>query len=90
MLVMCSMFIRAALLTPRPLNPFAGARPPCPAHLLTPTDPTYRPSNPELLAKSYSRGAAFRFALPQPQYLNFSGPGGEEARQGEWAGRPGL
>ncbi|GAB4814951.1 hypothetical protein N2152v2_001997 [Parachlorella kessleri] len=43
-------------------------------------DPTYRPRNAQLLHRQYSPGSPFRFALPQPEFLDFSGPGGEPMR----------
>jgi hypothetical protein len=46
-------------------------------------DPTYRPQTVELPGKRYTSGAPFKFALPQPEFLNFSGPGGEPMKRGE-------
>ena len=46
-------------------------------------DPTWRPRRSELLPKSFSTGSKkkFRFAVPAPQYMDFSGPGGEPVRK---------
>ncbi|KAI7838879.1 hypothetical protein COHA_007345 [Chlorella ohadii] len=46
-------------------------------------DATFRQPNLANLEKRYSPGAAFRFALPNPQFLDgsFKGPGGEPVRQ---------
>lgn len=45
-------------------------------------DPTYRPPTQQLLELRYSPGVAFRFAIPQQQFLDFSGPGGTEVKIG--------
>ncbi|PRW20653.1 allophanate hydrolase [Chlorella sorokiniana] len=46
-------------------------------------DPTFRQPNLASLQKRYSSGAAFRFALPGPEFLDssFQGPGGEPVRR---------
>lgn len=48
------------------------------------SDPTFRPRDRALLAKALPAKAAapaFRFAVPAPEFLDFSGPGGEPARR---------
>lgn len=55
-------------------------------------DPTWRQPVAAHLAKRWSPGAPFRFALPGPEFLDgsFEGPGGEPVRRGAlvllWAG----
>jgi allophanate hydrolase len=47
-------------------------------------DPTWRPRRTELLSKSLGSSSSkkkFRFAVPAPQYMDFSGPGGEPVRK---------
>jgi allophanate hydrolase len=47
-------------------------------------DPTWRPRRTELLSKSFGTSSSkkkFRFAVPAPQYMDFSGPGGEPVRK---------
>lgn len=47
------------------------------------TDPTFRPRNATMLAKTYAPKQKFRFAVPQHEFLDFSGPGGEPVRKGK-------
>lgn len=49
-------------------------------------DPTWRPRNADLLKKTYAPKQKFKFAVPSPEFLDFSGPGGEPVRQGEQEG----
>ncbi|KAL4513659.1 hypothetical protein Ndes2526A_g04990 [Nannochloris sp. 'desiccata'] len=46
-------------------------------------DPTWRQRRTEYLSKSFASGPKkkFRFAVPAPQYMDFSGPGGEPVRK---------
>ena len=47
------------------------------------SDLTWRPHRTELLKKSFAAGAKskFKFAVPAPEFLDFSGPGGEPVRR---------
>ncbi len=45
-------------------------------------DPTYRIPNPVNLTKVYKPKSGFRFAVPQPEFLDFSGPGGATVQRG--------
>jgi allophanate hydrolase len=44
-------------------------------------DPTWRPRAEARLAQTYARGQPFRFAVPSPEFLDFSGPGGAPVRR---------